>query len=111
MSQQNASLNTSFDRKVCYVNSKALENILPSQISAGDTLFLFSHHKILPIIFKQKIAQLREWERRNPKTDTYEFDPHCQNLHLMVEVHYPFVQVLTEPFVLQLSQRCTLALW
>lgn len=83
-SQQNSALSTSFDRQISYTNSKAHENILPSQISAAVALFLFSHHKIPPIIFlNRKWAQLGEWERRNPKTDTQEFDPCCQNLQLM----------------------------
>lgn len=67
MSQQNASVNTSFDRKVCCVNSKAHENNLPSQISAGVTLFLFSHHKVLPIIFKEKISPIRRMRKEEPK--------------------------------------------
>lgn len=67
MSQQTASLNTSFDRKVCYMNSKAHENILPSQISAGVALFLFSHHKVLPIIFKQKMSPVRRMRKEEPK--------------------------------------------
>lgn len=45
--------------------------------------FCFHNIKFCQLFLNRKWAQLGEWERRNPKTDTYKFDPHCQNLHLM----------------------------
>lgn len=66
-SWQNASLNKPFCQTMRYVNSKAHENVSPSQISAAVALFLFSHHKILPIMFKQKISPIRRMREEEPK--------------------------------------------
>ena len=45
--------------------------------------FCFHIIKFCQLFLNRKWAQLGEWERRNPETDTQKFDPRCQNLHLM----------------------------